>query len=169
MSGPWCLVLAVRSLLSGPWSFSWSLFLLPCTCCTVLVSPSSTQVGEISSIYPDYAIIIAIGLWNPMLNLNQPQILYCGIFIDLLDDVVTGYWWAGSKYLEYISSIRIVSDQEKPESQCRLSEAQSWPGVMGIWNRKGMGRGWERGGQFTSNLGPRWTGSHHAKGGFPSK
>jgi hypothetical protein len=33
----------------------------------------------------------------------------------------------------------------------------------------GMGRGWEGGGQFTSNLGPRWTGSHHAKGGFPSK
>jgi hypothetical protein len=30
----------------------------------------------------------------------------------------------------------------------------------------GMGRGWEGGGQFTSNLGPRWTGSHHAKEGF---
>jgi hypothetical protein len=40
---------------------------------------------------------------------------------------------------------------------------------VGIWNREGMGRGWEGGGQFTSNLGPRWTGSHHAKGGFPSK
>jgi hypothetical protein len=33
----------------------------------------------------------------------------------------------------------------------------------------GMGRGWEAGGQFTSNLRPRWTGSHHAKGGFPNK
>jgi hypothetical protein len=31
------------------------------------------------------------------------------------------------------------------------------------------GRGWGGGGQFESNLGPRWTGSHHAKGGFPSK
>jgi hypothetical protein len=29
-----------------------------------------------------------------------------------------------------------------------------------------MGRGWEGGGQFTSNLGPRRTGSYHAKEGF---
>jgi hypothetical protein len=27
----------------------------------------------------------------------------------------------------------------------------------------GMGREWEGGGQFTSNLGPRWTESHHVK------
>jgi hypothetical protein len=62
-----------------------------------------------------------------------------------------------------------VPDQEKPESQYRLSAVQNWPGVVGNLNRVGIGRGWERGGQFTSNLGPRWTGSHHAKGGFPSK
>jgi hypothetical protein len=31
---------------------------------------------------------------------------------------------------------------------------------------EGMGRGWEGGGQFTSNLGPRWTGSYHVKEGF---
>jgi hypothetical protein len=31
---------------------------------------------------------------------------------------------------------------------------------------EGMGRGWEGVGQFTSNLGPRWTGSHHDKEGF---
>ncbi len=108
MSGPCCPVLAVRSLLSGPCSFNWSLFLLPCTCCTALVSHSSTQLGEISSVYPGYAIIVAIGLWNRILKLNQVQILYCGIFIDLLDDVVTGYWWTGSEYLEYISRIRIM-------------------------------------------------------------
>jgi hypothetical protein len=33
-----------------------------------------------------------------------------------------------------------------------------------------MGKGWEgskeRGGQFTSNLRPRWMGSYHAKEGF---
>ncbi len=29
-----------------------------------------------------------------------------------------------------------------------------------------MGRGWEGGGQFTRNLGPRWTGSYHIKEGF---
>jgi hypothetical protein len=43
------------------------------------------------------------------------------------------------------------------------------PGVLGIWNGEGLGRVWGRGGQFTSNLGPRWTRSHHAKGGIPSK
>ncbi len=34
--------------------------------------------------------------------------------------------------------------------------------MLGIWN----GEGWEGGGQFTSNLGPRWMGSYHAKEGF---
>jgi hypothetical protein len=39
------------------------------------------------------------------------------------------------------------------------------------WGGNGdeMGMGWEGGGQLESNLGPRWTGSHHAKGGLPSK
>jgi hypothetical protein len=32
----------------------------------------------------------------------------------------------------------------------------------------GDGERMGRGDQFESNLGPRWTGSHHAKGGFPS-
>ncbi len=32
-----------------------------------------------------------------------------------------------------------------------------------------MGRGWGGGGQFTSNLGPRWMGLHHTRGGIPSK
>ncbi len=47
----------------------------------------------------------------------------------------------------------------------RTIDLRGWEFGMG----SGMGRGWEGGGQFTSNLGPRWTGSHHAKGGFPSK
>ncbi len=33
-------------------------------------------------------------------------------------------------------------------------------------NGEEMGRGWKWGDQFTSNLGPRWTGSYHAKEGF---
>jgi hypothetical protein len=41
-----------------------------------------------------------------------------------------------------------------------------WEGMLGIWNGEGMGRGLGRGGQFTSNLGSRWTGSYHAKEGF---
>jgi hypothetical protein len=36
---------------------------------------------------------------------------------------------------------------------------------LGYWEF-GMGRVWEGGGQFTSNLRPRWTGSYHAKEGF---
>jgi hypothetical protein len=38
--------------------------------------------------------------------------------------------------------------------------------MLGIWNGEGMGRGSKGGGQFKSNLGPRWTGSYHAKEGF---
>jgi hypothetical protein len=30
-------------------------------------------------------------------------------------------------------------------------------GVLGIWRGEGWGEGWDRGGQFTSNLRPRWT------------
>ncbi len=41
-----------------------------------LVLPSLTQFREIGSVYPEFAIIIAIGLRNPMLNGNQAQILY---------------------------------------------------------------------------------------------
>jgi hypothetical protein len=40
------------------------------------------------------------------------------------------------------------------------------PGMLGFWNGEGLGRGWKGGGQFTSNLGPRWTGSYHDKEGF---
>jgi hypothetical protein len=40
------------------------------------------------------------------------------------------------------------------------------PRGSGIWNGEGKGRGWKGGDQFTSNLGPRWTGYYHAKEGF---
>ncbi len=30
-------------------------------------------------------------------------------------------------------------------------------GVLGIWRGEGLGEGWDKGGQFTSNLRPRWT------------
>jgi hypothetical protein len=30
-------------------------------------------------------------------------------------------------------------------------------GVLGIWRGEGLGKGWDRGSQFTSNLRPRWT------------
>jgi hypothetical protein len=39
------------------------------------------------------------------------------------------------------------------------------PRGSGLWDGEGMGRGWKWGDQFTSNLGPRWTGSY-AKEGF---
>jgi hypothetical protein len=40
------------------------------------------------------------------------------------------------------------------------------PQGVGFWNGEGMGRGWEWGDQFMSNLGPRWMGSYHIKEGF---
>ncbi len=40
------------------------------------------------------------------------------------------------------------------------------PRGSGIWDGEGMGRGWKWGDQFTSNLGPRWTGTYHTKEGF---
>jgi hypothetical protein len=30
-------------------------------------------------------------------------------------------------------------------------------GVLGIWKGEGLSEGWDKGGQFTSNLRPRWT------------
>jgi hypothetical protein len=30
-------------------------------------------------------------------------------------------------------------------------------GVLGIWKGEGLGMGWGKGGQFTSDLRPRWT------------
>jgi hypothetical protein len=42
-------------------------------------------------------------------------------------------------------------------------------GGSGIWNGEGLGRIWGGGDQFTSNLGPRWMGSHHTKRGISSK
>ncbi len=41
-------------------------------------------------------------------------------------------------------------------------------GVLGIWKGEGLGKGWGKGGQFTSNLRPRWTGPVTARR-VPSK
>ncbi len=43
------------------------------------------------------------------------------------------------------------------------------PGGSGNWNGEEMEREWGVGGQFTSNLGPGWTGSQQTRGGIPSK
>jgi hypothetical protein len=48
----------------------------------------------------------------------------------------------------------------------RLMFSSGKPRGSGFWNGEGMGRGWKWGDQFTSNLGPRWTGSYHVKEGF---
>ncbi len=47
-----------------------------------------------------------------------------------------------------------------------LVRRKTKPGILGIRIGEGMGRGWKGGGQFTSNLGPSWTGSYHDKEGF---
>ncbi len=48
----------------------------------------------------------------------------------------------------------------------RAHLAQENPRGLGFWNGEGIVRGWKRGDQFTSNLGPGWTGSYHSKEGF---
>jgi hypothetical protein len=56
-----------------------------------------------------------------------------------------------------IVCIRIVPDRRRrilPE----VVLVRRWvAGVLGIWRGEGLGKGWGRGGQFTSNLRPRWT------------
>jgi hypothetical protein len=58
----------------------------------------------------------------------------------------------------------------KPDSRCRLSKAhiklRKTPGGRDFGTGRGWGGGWKWGDQFTSNLGPRWTGSYHIKEGF---
>ncbi len=49
-----------------------------------------------------------------------------------------------------------------PDRRCRIIPevvlVRRWViGVPGIWRGEGLGKGWDRGGQFTSNLRPRWT------------
>jgi hypothetical protein len=69
------------------------------------ILPSSTPGGEISSANPSNIYsIVTIGLQNPMLRQSR-QILYFVMFIDLEMVLITG-----SKYLEYISSIRIMNN-----------------------------------------------------------
>jgi hypothetical protein len=63
-----------------------------------------------------------------------------------------GYW---------ITSIYICIRVAVPDKRSRIHEVVvvrrllTW--LLGIWSGEGMGKGWERGGQFTSNLRPRWT------------
>ncbi len=48
-----------------------------------------------------------------------------------------------------------------PDRRCRILKVvlvRRWvTWVLGIWRGEDWGKGWERGGQFTSNLRPRWT------------
>jgi hypothetical protein len=49
-----------------------------------------------------------------------------------------------------------------PDRRCRILPevvlVRRWAaGFLGIWRGEGLGKGWDRGGQFTSNLRPRWT------------
>jgi hypothetical protein len=49
-----------------------------------------------------------------------------------------------------------------PDRRCRIIPevvlVRRWAvGVLGIWRGEGLAKGWNKGGQFTSNLRPRWT------------
>ncbi len=52
----------------------------------------------------------------------------------------------------------LVPDKQEPEySRGRLSEALGSWGAGSLEGRGGLGEGWGKWGQFTSNLRPRWT------------
>jgi hypothetical protein len=58
-----------------------------------------------------------------------------------------------------------VPDHESRERDVVLVRRTIYLGKpQGVGNSE-----WGGGGQFTSNQEPTWTGSHHAKGGIPSK
>ncbi len=90
-------------------------------------------------------------------------------------------YWLDQLYIFCVMDLRLfwpvvyawvvftVPDYVKPGSWCRLSRAHSWFGETPGGREIGVGREWGRGGQFMSNLGPGWTGSHHPKGGIPSE
>jgi hypothetical protein len=61
-----------------------------------------------------------------------------------------------------------------PDRRCRIVPevvlVRRWAvGVLGIWRGRVWVKGWDRGGQFTSNLRPRWTDPVTARRRVPSK
>ncbi len=62
---------------------------------------------------------------------------------------------AGSKWLvHWTSDVPDIRRQIIPE----VVLVRRWAvGVLGIWRGEGFGEGWNKGGQFTSNLRLRWT------------
>ena len=60
-----------------------------------------------------------------------------------------------------MSGFEVVVILVVPDRRCRILEVAivrrliTW--VLGIWRGEGLEKGLRRGGQFTSNLRPRWT------------
>jgi hypothetical protein len=53
---------------------------------------------------------------------------------------------------------RLVFRTEDAGLFLRSPQVRRWAvGVLGIWRGEGLGKGWNKGGQFTSNLRLRWT------------
>jgi hypothetical protein len=57
---------------------------------------------------------------------------------------------------------RIIPPLSVPDRRHRIVPevilVRRWAiGVLGIWKGEGLEKGWGKGGQFTSNLRPRWT------------
>jgi hypothetical protein len=62
--------------------------------------------------------------------------------------------------LEFI--VRVQKRGSVPDGRSRIipevNLVRHWAvRVLGIWRGEGLGEGWAKGGQFTSNLRPRWT------------
>jgi hypothetical protein len=83
------------------------------------------------------------------------------------------WWWTvakikkdGPKKVSVGGSVPDLASRIRDVVLIRRIFSSGKPRGVGIWDGEGMGRGWKGGGKFTSNLGPRWTGSYHDKEGF---
>jgi hypothetical protein len=72
----------------------------------------------------------------------------------------------GFEHSTSISSVPDHASRIRDVVLVRRTFSSGNPRGSEIWDGEGMGRGWKWGDQFTSNLGPGWTGSYHTKEGF---
>ncbi len=95
---------------------------------------------------------------------NRPPLPQSEKFVPYIPaNICSGKKCFWSELRKVSSELRKVSSElSVPDRRCRIIPevvlVRRWAvGVLGIWRGEGLGKGWNKGGQFTSNLRPRWT------------